>query len=303
MTYKLATRSSDLALAQARFVADQLRQSGIGIELVQVATKGDESTEALHEIGGSGVFVSDVRAAILNGSADLAVHSLKDLPTAPAPGLDLAAVPVRADARDAVCTRGGVPLAELPAGATIATGSPRRAAAIRTLRPDLRTVPVRGNVGTRLAKLDSGEFDAVILAAAGLHRLGLSERIAEILEPDVMLPAPAQGALAVEVGARVDAGLALAVAQLDHAPTHAEVDAERAVLAALRVGCAAPVGALGRAVGNELNLTAAVLDPEGADPVRVSVAGPVSEAVSLGHRVAGELLAVGAGRYLGESVR
>lgn len=310
MRYRIATRGSALALAQAARVADELRRiTGARVDLKEVVSRGDHSGEPLDEIGGSGVFVGAVRESVRAGDADLAVHSMKDLPTGQSEGLRLAAVPPRDDARDAVCARQepGAPrsLADLPAGARVATGSPRRAAHLRAARPDVSVCPIRGNVDTRLRKLDAGEFDAVILAAAGLKRLGLAHRITETLSASDMLPAPAQGALAIEMSSECEGPLFEVVRTLDDFPTRAAVTAERSVLAALRAGCAAPVGAhaAASAARDQLILEAAVLDPEGSAPVRVSATGYVGESEALGHQVAEQLLAAGAGRYLGERVR
>jgi hydroxymethylbilane synthase len=260
---RLATRRSALALAQSRMVGQQLAAlTGRPLELVEVTTQGDVDSAPLSRIGGTGVFVAAVREAVAGGAADVAVHSLKDLPTAVDPRLRLAAVPVREDPRDALISAAGGGVADLPRGATVGTGSPRRRAQLLALRPDLRVVDLRGNVDTRLARVGGApsgpdapsppdRLDAVLLAAAGLARLGRGDRISAVLEPDQMLPAPGQGALAVEVRADLDVAdpdgapaLLAGLDEMDHGPTRAAVTAERSLLAALEAGCSAPVGAL-----------------------------------------------------------
>lgn len=265
---RLGTRRSALATTQSTLVAELLSaSSGREVELVEVVTHGDLSSAPLSTIGGTGVFASALRAALLAGEVDLAVHSLKDLPTAPAPGLVLAAVPRREDPRDALVARDGATLETLPRGARVGTGSPRRAAQLRAARPDLDVVDVRGNVGTRLALVDHGALDAVVLARAGLLRLGLEDRVTQVLEPSVVLPAPGQGALAVECRAD-DAVTAAACSVLDHALSRAEVTAERALLAALEAGCTSPVGALALADdGGCVRLSAVVCSPDGTRAV------------------------------------
>ena len=242
--FRLGTRKSALALAQSTIVADAIRlATGRDVELVHVTTDGDVSRESLASIGGTGVFVSALRDALLMGEIDLAVHSLKDLPTTELPELELIATPERADPRDALVARDGLTLESLPAGATVGTGSPRRAAQLKAIRPDIDVVDIRGNVDTRIGLVDSGRVDAVVLAKAGLERLGRLDVITETIDPSVMLPAPGQGALAIEVVRDLagDDRHAL-LRQLDDAATRAAVTAERAVLSALEAGCSAPVG-------------------------------------------------------------
>ncbi len=300
---RLGTRRSELATTQSRQVAARLTElTGRTVELVGVTTFGDVTKAQLSQLGGTGVFVSALRERLIDGEIDFAVHSLKDLPTAPDPRIALAAVPSRQDPRDALVGR--AKLADLPHGARIGTGSPRRIAQLRVLREDLECVPIRGNLGTRIGKVASGELDAIVLAAAGLNRLGLDGEIAQIFEADEMLPAPGQGALAVECHAgRADLIELLGV--LDDAATRAEVTAERAVLAALEAGCAAPVGAfalLEREVNREepLNLTAAVIAIDGTRSVRKSTAGPAEAAMDLGRACAAAMIAEGAGTLMGE---
>ncbi len=294
-TLRLGTRRSPLALAQSRLVAAAVvLAGGPEVELVEITTSGDLSTAALVQIGGTGVFVSALRDALLAGEVDLAVHSLKDLPVGPAEGLVLAAVPAREDPRDVLVARDGLTLAGLPPGSSVGTGSPRRAAQLLDHRPDLDVRDLRGNVGTRLAHVAEGRLDAVVLAAAGLSRLGLSGSATEVLDPSVVLPAPGQGALAIECRADRADVLAL-LAPLDDAPTRTAVTAERALLAALEAGCSAPVGALAEtgagagAYAAGLTLWAAVADPGG--PVRrMSATGHTIDPEGLGRALAAQLL-------------
>ena len=232
-----------MAIAQSRQVADMITErTGRAVEIVGVTTLGDVSRAQLTQIGGTGVFVSALREALLGGEVDLAVHSLKDLPTGPAAGVMLAAVPSRDDPRDALVARDGAKLADLPPGARIGTGSPRRAAQLLGLRADLRCVPIRGNAGTRLGKVSEGELDAVVLAYAGLARIGHVGAITQVFEPDEMLPAPGQGALAVECR-EGDAELAALLQLVTDEASMAAVTAERSLLEALEAGCSAPIGA------------------------------------------------------------
>ena len=294
---RLGTRKSPMALAQSAAVASLIMErAGARVELVGLTSFGDVSQAHLVQIGGTGVFVSALRQCLLAGDIDLVVHSLKDLPTAGVPGIALAAVPARDDPRDALVARDGAKLADLPAGALIGTGSPRRAAQLLLLRPDIRPVPVRGNAGTRLAKVTSGELDAVVLARAGLDRIGHLDLITEVFEPDQMVPAAGQGALAVECR-DTDPGLADLLGCADDPDSRAAVTAERAVLAGLRAGCHAPVGAYA-VVTDVLRLTAVVIGDDGAPPVSASAAAPAGEAARMGCQVARELLRRGAGRYL-----
>ena len=300
---RLGTRSSALALAQSGHVADALRALGHDVELVHVTTRGDVSSAAIAQIGGTGVFVTALRDALLHGEVDFAVHSYKDLPTAPADELCIAAVPPRQDARDVLVARGGLTLGELPAGSRIGTGSPRRTAQLRALGLGLEVVPVRGNVDTRLRKVSGGELDGVVLARAGLARLNRLEEVTEVLDPLQMLPAPAQGALALEC--RADTPLVALLAALDDADSRTTVDAERALLAALEAGCSAPVGALAEVAdgddGDEVFLRGLVAALDGTDAVRLSATGPTSDAAEVGRRLAAELLDLGAADLMGDS--
>jgi hydroxymethylbilane synthase len=298
---RIGTRRSALARAQASAVAQLLSQAGAETHLVEVSTEGDRSAAAVTELGGTGVFVTALREQLLAGRIDVAVHSLKDLPTADAPELILAAVPEREDVRDVLVSRDHVPLTGLPAGARVGTGSPRRTAQLRALGLGLDVVPVRGNVDTRLALVERGEIAAVVVARAGLARLGRLDAVAETLDLDQMLPAPGQGALAVECRA-ADVGLAAFLSRLDHAPTRAAVTAERAVLATLRAGCTAPVGAYARvttgSAGPPLLALDAVVAETGGSCVRMSITGSLADAEQLGRDLAAELLAAGAAALL-----
>ncbi len=290
MTLRLGTRRSALATTQSTWVADRLRALGHAVELVEITTEGDrDRTTPLATMGGTGVFVSALREALRDGSVDLAVHSLKDLPTTPEDDLVVAAIPTREDPRDALVARDGLTLGELPAGSTVGTGSPRRRAQLEALGLGLELRELRGNVDTRLGKVSEGALDAVVLAHAGLRRLGRAEVVTEVLDPIQMLPAPGQGALAVEVRAD-DAGTRDAVAALDDADTRACVVAERAVLAELEAGCSAPIGALAEIVlgdeGDELSLRAVVASIDGSGDVRRSAAGAPSDADAVGRGLA-----------------
>jgi hydroxymethylbilane synthase len=310
---RLGTRASALATAQSSSVADALTaRTGRPVELVPVTTYGDTSREALDQIGGTGVFVSALRDALLAGEVDLAVHSLKDLPTAHPEGIVLAAVPVREDPRDVLVARDGLTLGELPAGSRIGTGSPRRTAQLRALGLGLEVVPVRGNVDTRLRLVRDGELDAVVLARAGLARLGRLDEITEAIDPLQMLPAPGQGALAVECRASTDAAgtdLITLLGTLDDAVTRLVVSAERTLLATLEAGCSAPVGAYGEAADPEpgehtpeLYLRAVVTSVDGTAQVRLSATGPLDEADRIGRDLAAGLLAEGAADLMWERV-
>ena len=290
---RLGTRRSALARTQSTWVADALRRNGFEVELVEITTHGDVNRAPLAQIGGTGVFVSALRDALLADEVDLAVHSLKDLPTADAAGLSLGAVPEREDPRD-VLVAAGRTLAELPAGARVGTGSPRRRALLLALRPDLDVVAVRGNIDTRIGYATSGELDAVVLAAAGLARIGRLDEASELFAPDTFVPAPGQGALAVECRDG-DTEVLEALAALDVPAVRFAVAAERQVLATLEAGCSAPVGAHAVAVGDDLVLQVAAEDPSGV-LVRRRRAVPLSSVTDLraarrlGAEVAADLL-------------
>jgi len=259
-TLRIGTRGSALALTQTGMVADDLADAtGVTTELVTITTDGDRSNEPLSRAGGAGLFTGALRDALLAGECDVIVHSLKDLPTAPHADLVVAAIPAREDARDALCARDGLTLKTLPEGARVGTGSPRRRAQLRAQRPDLEVVDIRGNVDTRLARVTDGDLDAVVLAAAGLRRLGRSDVVTELLDIDRWPTAPGQGALAVEVRR----GQEDLVAAIDHRETRAAVEAERHVLARLEAGCSAPVGAHALVDAGLLFLSASVYSLDG----------------------------------------
>lgn len=295
---RLGTRRSALAMAQARYVAGRLDALGHDVELVEITTKGDVSTAPLDRIGGTGVFVAALREALLDGRVDLAVHSLKDLPTAPADGLVLAAVPEREDPRDVLCARDGLKLSDLPVGARVGTGSPRREAQLRALGLGIEIVGLRGNVDTRLGKVTDGVLDAVVLARAGLSRLGRLDSVTEVLDPMQVLPAPGQGALGIECRT-TDTALVEALGALDDPAARAAVTAERTLLAVLEAGCTAPVGAYAEAAegdsGLELYVRAVVAARDGSVSIRKSATGSLGGAEQIGRDLAHELLADGAG--------
>ncbi|MFE4534782.1 hydroxymethylbilane synthase [Streptomyces scopuliridis] len=310
---RLGTRRSKLAMAQSGQVADAVRElTGRPVELVEITTYGDTSREHLAQIGGTGVFVTALRDALLAGEVDFAVHSLKDLPTTQPDDLTLAAVPRREDPRDVLIARDGLTFGELPAGARVGTGSPRRMAQLNAYARNhgrtIETVPIRGNIDTRIGYVSGGELDAVVLAAAGLHRIGRIDEVTEFLSVDTVLPAPGQGALAVECAA-VNVDLAAVLAELDDPYTRAAVTAERSLLAALEAGCSAPVGALadlladGQVV-NEMRLRGVVGTTDGSTLVQLSTTGPVptshGDAIALGRELASEMLAKGAAGLMGE---
>ena len=329
---RLATRRSALAMAQSRAIGELLAElTGRPLEIVEVTTQGDVDPGSLAQIGGTGVFVAAVRQALVDGRADVAVHSLKDLPTTPDTRLELAAIPPREDPRDVLVARDGARLDDLPVGARVGTGSPRRRAQLAAARPDLDLVDIRGNVDTRVARVlgtpgaavgalggaEAGDLDGVVLAAAGLSRLGRTGIITEHLEPELVMPAPGQGALAIEVRAHAGAGdaaldhaardhaapdhaalvqaaLVQALRSIDDPDTRAEVTAEREVLATLEAGCSAPIGVLARVVrgdaGPTLHVRTVLARPDGS-LVRTSSSGPVDEAEQVGRTLALDLLA------------
>ncbi len=315
-TVKIGTRGSKLALSQTGQITEKLSAvGGFTAEIVPVKTEGDILTGPLSQMGGTGVFAAALRDTLLNGGVDVAVHSLKDLPTAAVPGLALAAIPLRADARDALCSRDGLKLAELPQGATVGTGSPRRAAQLLAARPDLNVVDIRGNVDTRLARVPGlpgnaatevipgkvADLDAVVLAASGLSRIDRLDTVTEFLDTDVMLPAPGQGALALECRT-ADTDLTTVLGQslsaIDDQDTRLAVTAERALLARLEAGCSAPVGALAHRKGSMLYLETVVCSLDGTRSMRLKKATDGLTTVGatlLGIELAEELLAGGAG--------
>ncbi|MGE7388764.1 hydroxymethylbilane synthase [Streptomyces sp. NPDC004126] len=310
---RLGTRRSKLAMSQSGHVAEAVRAiTGRPVELVEITTYGDVSRENLAQIGGTGVFVTALRDALVRGEVDFAVHSLKDLPTSQPDELVIAAMPKREDPRDALVARDGLTFEQLPDGARVGTGSPRRMAQLnayaRSLGKSIETVAIRGNVDTRIGFVRAGELDAVVLAAAGLNRIGRADEATDLLSVDNVLPAPGQGALAVECLAS-DADLISALGRLDDPHTRAAVTAERALLAALEAGCSAPVGALADLLAdgqivNEMRLRGVVGTLDGSTLVQLSTTGPVpqsyDEAMALGRELADEMLAKGAAGLMGE---
>jgi hydroxymethylbilane synthase len=314
---KLGSRRSPMAIAQSGDVARLITErTGRRVEIAGVTTLGDVSREHLTQIGGTGVFVSALRESLLRREVDFAVHSLKDLPTGAAPGITLAAIPPRDDPRDALVARDGAKLADLPAGARIGTGSPRRAAQLAMLRGDITCVPIRGNANTRLAKVRDGQLDAVVLAYAGLARIGRVDLVSEMFEPDDMVPAPGQGALAVECRAE-DAELTELLAMIDHPASRAAVTAERSLLAALEAGCSAPVGAyaefrqaspdrlalhgvvIGVPAATAQTVAPSVTAASGAMVVREHGEADAADAARLGRELAARMLALGAADLIG----
>src|SRR3954468_10606114 len=310
---RLGTRRSKLAMAQSRQVADAVSQvTGRPVELAEITTYGDVSKEALAQIGGTGVFVTALREALLKGEVDFAVHSLKDLPTGQPDELALAAIPEREDPRDVVIARDALKFTDLPPGARIGTGSPRRTAQLnayaRAHGLDIETVAIRGNIDTRVRFVRDGELDAVVLAAAGLQRIGRIDEVTDFLSVDTVLPAPGQGALAIECTAD-NAELIAALGELDDPFTRVAVTAERSLLAALEAGCSAPVGALADLLADgqivkEMRLRGVVGTTDGSRTVQLSTTGPVPEtydqAMALGRELAAEMLAQGAAGLMGE---
>ncbi|MDO3684650.1 hydroxymethylbilane synthase [Micromonospora sp. C28ISP2-4] len=311
---RLGTRGSALAMAQSGHVAEALTAAtGRPVELVEVVTAGDRSTAPVQRLG-VGVFVSALRDALTAGEIDFAVHSYKDLPTAAAPGLHVAAVPPRQDPRDALVATGGRTLAELPPGARVGTGALRRIAQLHALGMQLEVTPIRGNIDTRLGRVlgPDADLDAVVLARAGLNRIGRADVITETLDPMLMLPAPAQGALAVECRAD-DQDVIELLTLLDHAPSRAAIIAERALLATLEAGCSAPVAAYAVLaegeptdegdVNQEIYLRGAVISPDGTRDLRLSRTGTPADAAEIGKALAAELLELGADSILGQDAQ
>ncbi len=293
----IGSRGSQLALWQANHIAGRLRELGVETRIEIIRTTGDHlQTASLGKSSGKGLFTKEIEEALLRGVIDVAVHSLKDLPTENTTGLTIAAIPQREDPRDALV---GGPLNELRIGARVATSSNRRASQLRLLREDLQIEPIRGNVDTRLRKLGEGQFDALVLAAAGLRRLGFADRIAHSFTPDDMCPAPGQGALAVQT--RITNGAADLCKPLDDAATGAAVHCERAVLSELGGGCELPIGAFATVEGDTLHVVAGVFSPHNRDHVRVARDGSASSPEALGAEVAAELIRQGATALLTRS--
>ena len=297
---RLGTRSSPLARWQAEWVAARLGERGVEVEMVHIATQGDVKTGPLGQIGGQGLFTKEIQRALLTREIDLAVHSLKDLPTEPVAGLCLAAVPPRETTADVLASAKFGTLDQLPHGARVGTGSLRRKAQLLFVRSDLTILGIRGNVETRLKKLDEGQYDAIVLAAAGLTRLGFADRMTFVLPRSIMLPAVGQGALGLET--REDDAVARSLVEpLNDRLTHAAVLAERTMLHALRGGCLAPVAALGQSDNAALKLEAVVLSGDGQRRISAEGAGRPEDAIRIGEQVADELLLQGAAELIASS--
>jgi hydroxymethylbilane synthase len=295
---KLGTRKSALAMAQSQQMADRLmaRHPGLTVELVPIVTTGDQTQDrTFGAVGTVGMFTTEIEASIRDGRADFGVHSLKDLPTQDSPGLVIAAVPERATPYDVLITRGDLILDELPDGATVGTGSPRRQAQLLAYRSDLRMIDIRGNIDTRLKRLEEGKYDAIVLAAAGMERLGIQNRATEILPPEIMLPAVGQGCLALQCRADDAATIELLHA-IEHRKSRQAAEAERALLAGLGGGCDAPIAALGRSEGRTIHLIGLVASPDGATILRHEASASTPEGV--GRKLAAELLSMGAAEFL-----
>jgi len=293
----IGSRGSQLALWQARWIQSRLEGLGLETHLEIIHTTGDKITDvALSKVGTKGLFTKEIEEALLNKTIDLAVHSLKDMPTELPEGLILSAIPEREDPRDALI---GKSLSSLPQGAKVGTSSLRRAAQLRAMRPDLQIEDIRGNLDTRLRKLDEGKYNAIVLASAGLRRLGWADRITELLSPEVMCPAVGQGALAVET--RDDGGDAQKAAKsLEHEPTRIAVTAERAVLAALGGGCQVPIGAYATVdfSAGQVQVRSIIVSPDGTQVIRKQASGPVSEVAAMGRKLGEQLLAAGGEKIL-----
>lgn len=295
---RLGTRGSQLARWQAQWVAERLATLGAEVELVPIVTAGDRHSEgSIGSLGERGVFTKEIQRALLDRRVDLAVHSLKDVPTEQVPGLVLAAVPERAPVADVLVSRRWPSLEAVPQGGILGTGSLRRRAQLLAVRPDLQVRGLRGNVDTRLRKVQEGQYDAVVLAEAGLRRLGLDAHIVQVLPPAIVLPAVGQGALGLETRGD-DAAVRELVSPLDHGPTRAAVLAERAMLAALGGGCLTPIAAWGRMENGTLVLAGRVLAPDGSERIEAELTGPPNAAEDLGRQLAQQLLAQGAARLL-----
>ncbi|MGE5178339.1 MAG: hydroxymethylbilane synthase [Bacteroidota bacterium] len=292
---RIGTRGSALALAQSGHVRERLANGGADeVPLEVIETSGDRNPMAsLRRFGGKGIFTKEIEEALLLGRVDLAVHSLKDLPTEMTAGLTIGALLTREDPRDAVIARGGVPLEKLPRGSKVGTSSLRRRAQLLARRPDLEVVDLRGNVPTRIARLEEGRFDAIVIAAAGLRRLGLIDRATELLEDSFMLPAPGQGVVAIQIRDG-DAKTASAVSSLHDSGAAAEAAAERSLLAALGGGCLVPIGARARVADGSLTLAGFVGDPSGRPALRRTARGPAADPEAVGRELAGMFLHEGA---------
>lgn len=294
MHFIIGSRGSNLALWQAEWVRRRLRESGYGAEIKVITTTGDRmASAALAQPATKGLFIKEIEESLLAGGIDLAVHSFKDLPVDLPQELYVAAVPEREDARDALLTRSGVTFSGLPPQSSVGTSSPRRESQLRSLRPDLKIVPLRGNVDTRVRKLERGDYDAIVMAAAGLHRLGLQDRITQYFAPSEICPAAGQGALAIEIR-QEDDRVAAAVQPLDHAATRSATCAERAMLRRLGGGCQTPIAAYAVVTGSAIQISGVVASPDGSRILRASIEGAANDPEEAGARLAQKLIEKGA---------
>ena len=297
-TLRIGTRGSALALWQANHVRERLVSCGAQVQIVTIKTSGDRFQQApVGQIGLKGVFIKELEDALLEERVDLAVHSMKDVPTEIPRGLDFPAILERQDVRDCLVSRDGRKLADLPPQARVGTSSLRRAAQLRRFRPDLTLMELRGNVDTRLRKLERGDYDAIVLAKAGLDRLGWNDRITEVIPPEISLPAVGQGAIGVECRA-ADTEVRQLLSRFDHSETRSGVEAERTLLAELEGGCQVPLGAWGRVKNGELLLDACVLSADGTECLRDRATGAVSNSQAVGRTMARRMLEAGADRIL-----
>jgi hydroxymethylbilane synthase len=291
---RIGSRGSMLAKWQAQHIAELLNALGVSTEIAYIKTSGDRFQNAgINQIGVKGVFIKEIEDALLDRRVDIAVHSMKDVPTETPRGLEFPAICKRENPHDCLVSRGGVKFADLPSGARVGTSSLRRQAQLRHARADLKFLELRGNVDTRLQKLESGEYDAIVLAKAGLDRLGWSARITEVLSADVCVPAVGQGALGIEAR-KDDHEIIGLIRKLDHAHTRAEITAERALLHELQGGCQVPLGALARADGEAMTITACIASMDGKQTVTRMIAGPIIKAEALGYQLAKQMIAGGA---------
>lgn len=297
---RIGSRGSKLALWQAEWVIQQLSRLSVATELVIISTSGDASAAPLGQIGGQGVFTKEIQLSLLDGRIDVAVHSLKDLPTLPVEGLALAAVPIREDTADCLISRDGTFFEDLPAGSRVGTGSTRRAAQLRAWRSGVEIVEIRGNVDSRMRKLDEGQYDAIVLAKAGLSRLNLLDRVTQQLPEQRIFPAVGQGALGLECR-QDDLPTGQALAQLNHSGSHAEVVAERQLLRCLQAGCLAPIGARATATHGLLSIKARVLSLDGSQVMEAELTGSPDDPEGLGQRLAMQLLDQGAADLIDRS--
>jgi hydroxymethylbilane synthase len=301
---RIGSRGSLLAAWQAKHISDRLAGLGVAAEIVYIKTSGDKFQQAgVNQIGIKGVFIKEIEDALLEGRVDIAVHSMKDVPTETPAGLTFPAICEREDPRDCLVSSGSLRFAKLPPGAQVGTSSLRRQAQLRHARPDLKYLDLRGNVDTRLQKLERGDYDAVVLAKAGLDRLGWGTRISEVISTEVCLPAVGQGALGIEARAELDVEVSAALAKLDHSPTRIAVTAERALLQELEGGCQVPLGAWAQIAGSDLTMDACIASVDGAQYIRRRGSGRADEAESIGRKLAREMIVAGGAEILQQAGR